>query len=130
MALGTFFMKAFEPERHSAELRAAKVGRDLAAWIFNLARNLMLLGALKYFSDKTNDVYVQIAYHVCTTALVIYVFTYWQTTYLRVLTLYTRNVYAELADLALNIFIGVAIFIGSLKIASTMADALARDQGH
>lgn len=128
MAFRDFLVKALNSADAKDQL-AAKRGREISGWIFNLMRNLLVLGALKYFSDKTGSAYVLIAYQVCSIAFMLYVLTYWQEVYLRIITLITRNVVAEIADLALNVLIGLVIMIGGFKVSSAIAEAVARAQG-
>jgi len=122
-----FLARVIEPAV-SPDQVAAKRGRELSKWIFDLARNLIVLGGLKYFSEKTGSAYVLVGYYACSIAFVLYVMTYWQVIYLRFFSLISRNRATELTDLALNVMIGVVIALGGTQIVSIIANEIARAQ--
>jgi hypothetical protein len=127
VSLRKVIARIFEPAI-AEDQAAAKLGRDLTKWVFDLARNLIVLGALRYFSDKTGNIYVSMVFNLCLGALVLYILTYWQIVYLRIFGLIARNSLTEILDLALNVVVGLVMLLASLQVISAIAGEIARIQ--
>ncbi len=123
MTLHDFISKFIEPG-HPNDRSAARATRELTSWIFTLARNLVVLGGLKFVADRTKNPYVEIASNICLLFLALFIFSYWQEIYMRLFSRFTKGTWAEIADFALNVVTGVAIMYGSINVIDAIETAL------
>ncbi len=113
-----------EPADH-ADISAAALTRNITTWVFNLARNLIVIGALTFVAERSKSIYVEGALATCRIFLFLYILSYWQQIYIRTLSKYWKTNCAEFIDLIINVSIGLLISYCSFMAVSAIAETLA-----
>jgi hypothetical protein len=67
----------FEPAG-PGDMQVALRCRILPKWILELARNLMILGVLRFVAERTDSGYAWQIYYLCFTAVCFYIISFWQ----------------------------------------------------
>jgi hypothetical protein len=98
-------------ERPGEEVAAAKVVRDFAIWFFNLLRNFVLVGLLKYFYDKTGSPVLFWIHKFALFIIFIYCVSYVDQWYVNLFGFLENKRTAHRLNLALNVLITIALFI-------------------
>ena len=119
--LQTFIVPADQADR-----TAAQWGRSFSTWVFNLARNVLVVGALRYIADRTHSLLVEIAYSICVVVLIIYISSYWQEWDVRLFSRRSTRLSAFVADLVVNVTIGLLIYFLSMRLIWDLATLLAK----
>jgi hypothetical protein len=123
--IDAFVKKYFIPAA-PPDLVAGQWVRTFTTWLFNLARNIIVLGGLKYVADKTNSIYAVAAYNIGLMTLFMFAATYWQSFYFVVFENISKRRWAMVADGALNVTFGMIVTFGSYGVMSAVTAALAR----
>jgi hypothetical protein len=129
--LPTFLRRVFEPIQE--DMPAAYFTRDLTKWVFDFVRNLLILGVLKYFADRTGNTYLFLTFWACFVVFVLYCISYWQVWYFHLFALIPiknslLQSIARITDFILNVALGLFLLIWGNRTLSIIADELSRAQ--
>jgi hypothetical protein len=97
-------------ERPQGEVAAATVVRNFCIWFFNLLRNFVLVGLLKYFYDKTGSPLLYYIHKFALIVIFIYCF-YFDQWYVNVFGFLQNKRLAHGLNLSVNAIIAVVIFV-------------------
>lgn len=89
-----------------------------------------MVGALKYFADKTHNVTLQIAYVFSAVALAIFISTYWASWQINIFTLFKSARWALILDAIINAAFVAFMLAEGFPTVSAIASAIAKAQGH
>lgn len=98
-------------ERPKEEIAAATVVRNFSIWFFNLLRNFVLVGLLKYFYEKTGSPVLFWIHQLAIFVIFIYCVSYLDQWYVNLFGFLDDKRTAHRLNLTLNVLITIALFI-------------------
>ena len=126
MSLRSYLSQLFE--RPEQEVAAATVIRNFATWFFQLLRNFVLVGVLKYFYDKTGSEVLLFIHQIAICVIFVYCLTYADQWYLNLFGFLSNKRIASWLNLVVNILIGIGFFLLINKATSIMVAEISRAQ--
>ena len=120
----TIFDKFFVPA-DPRDRSAAELGRALATGFFTLARNVVLLGGIKFVADKSHSLPALMVYESGLVLLIIQIFSHWQDRDLRLFGRLSHRAWANIADVTIYMLAGLAVVIGSVDFVASLTSTLA-----
>ena len=110
-----------------SELKTAGYIRALTKWLFDLLRNILMVGFLFYLAKRTNNSILHVAAAVANAMLLVYLLSYLNTWSIRPYQTYYRLQKPSVVDLIIMIlFVGpivLLIYIGIPYVANQIASA-------
>jgi len=97
-------------ERPQGEVAIATKVRNFCIWFFNLLRNFVLVGLLKYFYDKTGSVLLFYIHQFALLVIFVYCLSYFDQWYVNLFGFLQNKRLAHVLNLAVNAIITVTIF--------------------
>lgn len=97
-------------ERPQGEVAIATKVRNFCIWFFNLLRNFVLVGLLKFFYDKTGSALLYYIHQFALLVIFVYCLSYFDQWYVNVFGFLRNKRLAHGLNLAVNAIITVAIF--------------------
>jgi hypothetical protein len=125
------FLAQFVGPGGSGDYAYAFAIRDVTKVCFDFVRNLLILGGIKYVSDKSGNPYLGYAYSILFTLLVAYAWSYiltWNFRFFIVLLPWKR--FGNFLDFLINAVVGVSVLIFALQIIPAIADVISQFQTH
>jgi hypothetical protein len=113
-----------------ADIAAARVAREWSKGVFDALKNLVLLGALKYFEENTKSPFLTAAFWLGGLFFLIFLMSFIQIWRVRIVSAFLRNWVTELIDFVLNVMGLLAIEIWLIIKVTEVAERLAAVQGH
>jgi hypothetical protein len=97
-------------ERPQGEVAIATKVRNFCIWFFNLLRNFVLVGLLKFFYDKTGSALLYYIHQFALLVIFVYCLSYFDQWYVNVFGFLRNKRLAHGLNLAVNAIITVATF--------------------
>jgi hypothetical protein len=97
-------------ERPQGEVAVAARVRNFCIWFFNLLRNFVLVGLLKYFYDKTGSPLLYYIHQFALLVIFVYCLSYFDQWYVNVFGFLENKRLAHALNLAVNVVITIVIF--------------------
>jgi hypothetical protein len=119
-------LKKYSIPARQADLTAGQWIRSFTTWVFNLARNIIVLGGLKFIAEKTSSPYAYGAFWICFLVLMMFIGSYWQSFYLKVFENHSNGRWAVFADGFVNLVFSLTLVFGSNMVMMATTEALAR----
>jgi hypothetical protein len=112
----------------SAELTLAEAIRNFSNWFFDLLRNFVLVGGLKYFAEKSESVILTYIHEGALLVILLYCLSYADQWYVNLFGFLPNKRLTYGLDIALNLAISVAIFLVINRGASIIVAEISRAQ--
>jgi hypothetical protein len=122
----TFLRRAIEQD--PSEFGPAENIRALVTWVFNLARNILLVGAIRFFYIKSHSPVLHAADIIASVALVSFILTYWSTWNPRIFRQFFHGRMGILGDALLEGMIVAVWLMYSFPAVNAVVDAIANAQ--
>jgi len=116
-------------ERPKGEIAAATVVRNFSIWFFNLLRNFVLVGLLKYFYDKTGSPVLFWIHQLAIFVIFIYCVSYLDQWYVNLFGFLNDKRTAHWLNLSLNVLITIALFFLINKATGIIVVELSQAHG-
>jgi len=97
-------------ERPQGEVTVVAKLRNFCIWFFNLLRNFVLVGLLKYFYDKTGSTLLFYIHQFALLVIFVYCLSYFDQWYVNVFGFLENKRLAHALNLAVNVLFTVVIF--------------------
>ena len=123
-------LKQFFEPGHPEEVAAGYLGRDVARAFFEFLQNLVVIGAIKFFSDKTGSTLLHILYNISSVMLLLLVYSFIGQWDLKILRKKSESPGVQLANVILTIFVTIACTYGCILVISIAVNEMAYVQGH
>lgn len=111
-----------------AELTLAEAIRNFSNWFFDLLRNFVLVGGLKYFAEKSGSVILTYIHEGALLVILLYCLSYADQWYVNLFGFLPNKRLAYGFDIALNLAISIAIFVVINRGASIIVAEISRAQ--
>ena len=98
---------------------------DFAKYVFEFLRNVIVVGVLKYFADKSGNTVLLVLYHVASLALFFFILSFIVTWNLRILSIFIKRPVAQVFDAILNLALASLIVLYALGFISEVAKQIA-----
>jgi len=96
--------------RPPEEITVATAVRNFAIWFFNLLRNFVLVGLIKYFSDKTGSPILYGIHQIALVVIFLYCLSYFDQWYINLFSFLENKTLAHRLNLAVNLAITAIVF--------------------
>jgi hypothetical protein len=103
--------------------------RALIRWLFDLVKNILIVGGLKFLAIKSGSVVLSLVGIVAFASIMLYCVTYMQTWQLRLFHPWWPNNLARASDLLVNLAIVAPIFYIIVYTVPEAIDDIAKAQG-
>jgi hypothetical protein len=110
------------------ELAGGQRIRERTKWLFDFVRNIMILGVLRYVSDRMGGWGVWIIYQTCFGIFVGYIVSYWWDRDVRVFRWLPWQRTGAILDFMLNVIIAVVIWFQANAILTNIVRDIAAAQ--
>jgi hypothetical protein len=111
-----------------SEVATASRIRNLVKWFFDLLKNAVVAGVLKYLADKTNSALLHTLAGFSFTLLLAYCWSYINTWHIAVFHGLQNKKLAAALDLALNVLLCLALWYAIMLGISVSIDEVAKGQ--
>jgi hypothetical protein len=114
--------------RPEGELAVLEAVRNFSKWFFDLLRNFVLVGGLKYFAEKSASPILLVLHEVALVVIFFYCLSYADQWYLNLFGFLENKRLAYWLDIILNIAISIVIFAIINQAASIIVAEISRAQ--
>jgi hypothetical protein len=97
-------------ERPQEELALLQLVRNFSQWFFELLRNFVLVGALKYFAEKSGSVILFYLHEVALVVIFLYCLSYADQWYINLFSFLENKRLGHWLNIAVNIGIAILLF--------------------
>ena len=126
MNLATYRKQLFA--RPEGEITVLDAVRSFAKWFFDLLRNFVLVGGLKYFAEKSNSAVLFYLHEFALVVIFLYCLSYADQWYINLFGFLQNKKLGYWLDLAFNIVVAVGIFLVINRGASIIVAEISRAQ--
>ena len=126
MNLATYRKQLFA--RPEGKITVLDAVRSFAKWFFDLLRNFVLVGGLKYFAEKSNSAVLFYLHEFALVVIFLYCLSYADQWYINLFGFLQNKKLAYWLDLAFNIIVAVGIFLVINRGASIIVAEISRAQ--
>ncbi|NPU10916.1 hypothetical protein HL666_09095 [Bradyrhizobium sp. 83002] len=109
-------------------LPAVTLSRSISKGFFDLIRNLAVIGALKYFADKTGNAYLELAVQLCFCVMIVWVYSYLIIWKVRLFGHLTWGGFGDLIDALLTWALSTAAALFIFRTIGSIVDAIVKGQ--
>jgi hypothetical protein len=115
--------------RHKeADTLVVRTTRQMIKWFFDLVRNVLIIGVLKYLATKSGSLLLKVIWDVAFASLGVYCLSYMQTWQFRFFHPWWPANWARVADLLINLAVIAPIFYIIVYTVPWAIDEIARGQ--
>jgi hypothetical protein len=98
-------------ERREGEIAAAQLVRNFSQWFFDLLRNFVLVGGLKYFYEKSGSLVLFYLHEFALVVIFLYCLSYADQWYLNLFSFLSNRDLAHWLNRTVNLTIAVLLFL-------------------
>ncbi|MGJ4890765.1 hypothetical protein ACQR1Y_21390 [Bradyrhizobium sp. HKCCYLRH3099] len=109
-------------------LPAVTLSRTISKGFFDLIRNLAVIGALKYFADKTGNAYLYWAVQLCFYVMIVWVYSYLIVWKVRLFGYLAWGGFGRFIDALLTLALSTAATLFVFQVVVSIVDAIVKGQ--
>jgi hypothetical protein len=98
-------------EQRQGEIAAAELVRNFSQWFFDLLRNFVLVGGLKYFYEKSGSSVLFYLHEFAIGVILLYCLSYADQWYLNLFSFLSNRQLAHILNRAVNVGIAIVLFL-------------------
>ena len=115
-------------ERRQGEIALWELVRNFSKWFFDLLRNFVLVGGLKYFAEKSNSIVLTHLHEFAQIVIFLYCLSYADQWYLNFFSFLENRRLAHGLNMAVNIAVAILLFAMINHGASIIVAEISRAQ--
>jgi hypothetical protein len=110
---------------HPNEAAFSWFAYDIARYFFELCRNIIVIGAIRYAADKTGSVWLSVLFYLSTPVFVLFVYSFLCSWDLKIFShLFRKSAVGKLLDILLTILLSLVVTNFIFGAISQVADKL------
>lgn len=122
-------LKRFFEPAHANEVAYGYLSRDLARVYFEFLRNIVVMGGIKFFADKTGSALLSTLFDISLMMMILFFYSFIVQYDLKIFRQISESPIWGIADFALSLLISLACTNGSLIMISVAVSEIASVQG-
>ncbi|MGA7455812.1 MAG: hypothetical protein WBW51_00590 [Methyloceanibacter sp.] len=115
-------------QQRQGEIALWELVRNFSKWFFDLLRNFVLVGGLKYFAEKSNSTVLTYLHEFALLVILAYCISYADQWYINLFGFMQDKRRAHWLNMAVNIGVAVLLFLVIHQAASTIVAEVSRAQ--
>ena len=115
-------------QQRQGEIALWELVRNFSKWFFDLLRNFVLVGALKYFAEKSNSTVLTHLHEFAQIVIFLYCLSYADQWYLNIFGFLENRRLAHWLNMAVNIALAILLFAMINRGASIIVAEISRAQ--
>ncbi|HWM31017.1 MAG TPA: hypothetical protein VNO69_04880 [Methyloceanibacter sp.] len=123
------YLKQFVGPAHPNDIGTAENTQRFTKWLFDFARNVMIVGVVRYIADVTGSLSVRIIDMVLSGALIAFIFSHIQVWHLHPFGFLNNERVATALDFVVTILVSIALFSAAQITIFTAIEEIAKAQG-
>ena len=115
-------------QQRQGEIALWDLVRNFSKWLFDLLRNFVLVGGLKYFAEKSNSTVLTHLHEFAQIVIFLYCLSYADQWYINLFGFLENKRLAHGLNMAVNIAVAIVLFAMINRAASTIVAEISRAQ--
>jgi hypothetical protein len=115
-------------QQRQGEIALWDLVRNFSKWFFDLLRNFVLVGGLKYFAEKSNSTVLTHLHEFAQIVIFLYCLSYADQWYINLFGFLENKRLAHGLNIAVNIAVAIVLFAMINRAASTIVAEISRAQ--
>ncbi|MGZ8400117.1 MAG: hypothetical protein ACXWVI_02290 [Methyloceanibacter sp.] len=115
-------------QQRQGEIALWDLVRNFSKWFFDLLRNFVLVGGLKYFAEKSNSTVLTHLHEFAQIVIFLYCLSYADQWYINLFGFLENKRLAHGLNMAVNIAVAIVLFAMINRAASTIVAEISRAQ--